>query len=110
MTAPTCSGDPIGCAMITQAWNQSCAWKDAPPTDEVAKSEVNVDTLVGTLSRTRYSAGVTCPPDIVVPTGVVGNVTIPLQPACNQAALIRPAVIALGVVVAAFIVMGAKEA
>lgn len=106
---PSCSGDPINCQMLMELFRSRCV-REQPPEDTIESDEINVDTLVGSLSRTRYSAGLTCPPDIVVPTGVVGNVTIPMQPACNQAALIRPVVIALGVIVAAFIVMGAKEA
>lgn len=106
---PACSGDAILCAIVTQVWRQSCQWQESQPDGEPGEpDEVDVDDLVGSLSRTRWSAPATCPADITFQS-MAGQITIPMQYACDQAAILRPFVIGAALLAAAFIVMGARS-
>ncbi len=64
--------------------------------------------MPATLSTARWGSG-SCPANPSVSLHGLGVLTVPLQPVCNAMDLIRPIIILLALMGAAYIVMGAKQ-
>lgn len=108
---PQCEGDAILCAIRFQAWHTRCNLED--DTTDITEADVmsqlgqtqtveeyfdhdnedNIIDLDETVELPTPETG-SCPADITVNTSIV-SFTLPTQPICDIATLVRPAVIAI---------------
>lgn len=100
---PACSGDPVQCATAKAVFEANCkTLKPGTPTEGAPVGERKVQLNFNTVS---VGAGGSCPAD---KTAVIHGITIrmPFTALCELASGVRPVVIALGWLVAGFIVFG----
>jgi len=116
--APRCTGDALQCAIARQAWETKCNL--VSDTDEVTEADVmaqtgqtqtvedyfdhaNPDNVIDTeqLYNPPTASTASCPADISVTTRF-GNFNFSYQPLCDLGALVRPLILALSVLIVAF--------
>lgn len=103
---PSCSGDPVQCATARAVWKMECktpSW--GTPTDEgrvIGEKKIGEEIVPITLSGSS-----SCPSPRSV-TVLGHSVSMSFDPVCQFAEGVRPVVILIGWIAAAYIVLGRK--
>lgn len=84
-----------------------CDWFEEPELDPTPIEVPTIESTPGDYDSGLPSSG-GCPAGFTVNLGVFGSPTISLQPLCDLASAIRPMVIAIAYLLAAFIVVGGR--
>lgn len=100
---PACSGDPVQCAVAVASWRTDCkTMAPGTPTDGPAVAEKKIGNQFA--SSDLPGAG-SCPPPRTVSVGPY-TLAVEFTPLCDFASALRPVIILLGWIAAAYIVLG----
>lgn len=100
---PACSGDPVQCAVAVASWRTDCkTMSPGTPTDGPAVVEKKIGNQFA--SSDLPGAG-SCPSPRTVSIGPY-TIAVEFTPLCEFASALRPVIILLGWIAAAYIVLG----